>query len=205
MRRQRAEFGSTITVGPTNSLCMATKATVSPADLEFLQWVSSAAFANPFSDQRYELDRKIAGKFRNEDERGRFLQRAVSQRVQRLETQGKADLGLYSGEDGEVMRNVFLFDAYHQSYQRLDQLIDAQAKAGDTPARVTFAGEILALLARRGFSTAEGVRFFGIFFQLRRAFYFILQGLIGQTECMKSFRRHLWDNVFTHDIRCYDR
>src|SRR6185503_7765060 len=184
---------------------MAIKATVSAADREFFQWVSHAAFVNPFTDQRYELDRKIAGKFKDEEERGRFLQRAVSDRVQMLETQGKADLRLYAGEDGEIMRNVFLFDAYHQSYQRLDELIKAQTKAGDTPVRVTFAGEILALLARRGFPTAEGVRFFGIFFQLRRAFYFILDGLIGQTECMKSFRRHLWDNVFTYDIRWYDR
>ncbi|PYJ05933.1 MAG: Fis family transcriptional regulator, partial [Verrucomicrobia bacterium] len=155
---------------------------------------------------RYELDRKITGtKFKDEEERARFLQRSVSERVHRLESQGKAELRLYSAEDRELMRTVFLFEVYHQFYERLDQLIDEQMGLGDQPARVPLAAEALALLARRGFPAAEAVRFFGIFFQLRRAFYFILHGLIGESDSMKALRRHLWTNVFTHDVRCYDR
>ena len=68
-----------------------------------------------------------------------------------------------------------------------------------------FASDALALLGRRGFSAEDSKRFLGIFFQLRRAFHFIVQELIGESNCMKAFRRHLWDNVFTHDIRWYDR
>src|SRR6185369_1538679 len=123
---------STITDRVTSIFCMAVKATIPPADREFFQWVAGAAFANPFSDQRYELDRRIAGtKFRNEVERGRFLQRSVGERVHRLESQGKAELRLYSAEDRELMRTVFLFEAYHQFYDQLDQLIDQQLRAGD--------------------------------------------------------------------------
>ncbi|MCI0533651.1 MAG: sigma 54-interacting transcriptional regulator [Verrucomicrobiales bacterium] len=185
---------------------MANKAIVSPVDREFFQWVSHAAFANPFSDRRYELDRQITGgRFKEEDERGPSLQRSVSERVRKLEAEGKADLRQYSEEDRELMRNVFLFETYHQFYERLDQLIDDQSKSGDAPVRVTFAPEALAALVRRGFPADEAMRFFGIFFQLRRAFFFVLHGLIGQSECMKSFRRHLWENVFTFDIRWYDR
>jgi len=33
------------------------------AEREFWLMISQAAFTNPFSDQRYELDLKIAGKF----------------------------------------------------------------------------------------------------------------------------------------------
>lgn len=167
--------------------------------------MAGAAFANPFSQQRLELDRKIAGQFRNEDERAAFLQRSVSDRVAKLESQGFADLRRFGGEERELMRDVFLFEVYHHFYELLDAHIDAQVKSGDTPAAVTFAVDALALLARRGFSGEDSRRFFGIFFQLRRAFHFIVQGLIGESGCMKAFRRHLWDNVFTHDIRWYDR
>jgi hypothetical protein len=179
---------------------------VSAADREFLHWLAQAAFANPFSEQRYELDLKITGTtFKNEDERERFLQRAVSERIQKLSAAGRADLRLYTGADHELMRVALLFEVFHQFYDRLDQCIRQQVKAGDTPIGVPFASEALDLLARRGFSPTDALRYFGIFFQLRRAYYFILHGLIGQSACLKSLRRHLWENVFTHDIRWYDR
>jgi len=184
---------------------MADKDRAGLSDRAFWQWVSGAAFANPFGEQRLELDLKIAGRFKNEAERARFLKRAVSERVRKLDSQGKADLRSYTGEERERMRNVFLFEVFHRFYDELDQLIIEQTRAGDPPVRVGFAQDALALLARRGFSPDEAVRFFAIFFQLRRAYFFILHGLIGQSPCMKEFRRHLWDNVFTHDIRWYDR
>ncbi|MFA7160723.1 MAG: sigma 54-interacting transcriptional regulator, partial [Kiritimatiellia bacterium] len=42
-----------------------------------------------------------------------------------------------------------------------------------------------------------------IFYQLRRAFYFINRGLPGKSPCMKALRKRLWNNVLTHDIRWY--
>jgi transcriptional regulator with AAA-type ATPase domain len=185
---------------------MATRTAISPSDREFFQWVGTAAFANPFSEQRFELDVKITGRsFKDENERGEFLKRAVTERVHKLEVAGKAHLRFYAAAERELMRNVFLFEAYHEVYARLNELIDAQVKAGDSPVRMSFAGETLNLLQRRGFTAVDALRFFGIFFQLRRAFYFIFHGLIGGSDCMKSLRRHLWNNVFTHDIRWYDR
>src|SRR6185295_11575612 len=44
----------------------------------------------------------------------------------------------------------------------------------------------------------------GAFFQLRRAFYFILRSLAGECESMRKLRESLWNNVFTHDMRGYD-
>jgi hypothetical protein len=92
------------------------KATVSATDREFFQWVARAAFVNPFSEQRHELDLKIAGRFRNEIERGEVLKRAVSQRVRKLADAGKANLRFYAGEDRELVRSVFLFEAYNEIY-----------------------------------------------------------------------------------------
>jgi transcriptional regulator with PAS, ATPase and Fis domain len=60
-------------------------------------------------------------------------------------------------------------------------------------------------MRRRGIGAAESTRFFAIFYQLRRAFHFIVRGLIGQSSCMREFRRHLWNDVFTQDVRLYER
>src|SRR2546427_9604308 len=102
-------MGSTVYARSANSFCMVGRAKIHPQDREFLQWVSSAAFANPFSEERYELDLKIAGQFKNEAERAEFLTRAVSDRVQRLESQGHATLRCYAGVGGEVRRDGVRF------------------------------------------------------------------------------------------------
>src|SRR5262249_31587665 len=43
------------------------------------------------------------------------------------------------------------------------------------------------------------------FYQLRRAYHFIVRGLIGTSPCMREFRRRLWRNVFTQEVRLYER
>jgi transcriptional regulator with GAF, ATPase, and Fis domain len=68
---------------------------------------------------------------------------------------------------------------------------------------VSFAGKALALFERRGFSREEARRYFAVMYQIRRAYQFIERDLIGRSHCMKQLRRHLWNNVFTHDIRFY--
>jgi len=175
-------------------------------DRQFWQMIAEAAFTNPFSDQRYELDRQIAGEFESESQRVQLLKTAVCERVERLKLHGRAKVGYYrrSPEEG-VMRNVFLFEIYHRFYADFDRVIVQQIAAGDSPCAVPFASGVLALLKERGFTADDSVRFFGIFYQLRRAFYFIAGGLTGHSACMKELRRHLWNNVFTHDIRWYDQ
>jgi transcriptional regulator with AAA-type ATPase domain len=175
-------------------------------DSEFWRMISEAAFTNPFSDERYELDRQIAGQFESEAQRVELLKNAVCERVERLKLHGRAKVRYYRGSEQEaVMRNVFLFEIYHRFYAEFDGLIAQQIAAGDNPCPVSFASNALALLSERGFTAPEALRFFGIFYQLRRAFYFIAGGLTGHSVCMKELRRHLWNNVFTHDIRWYDQ
>jgi transcriptional regulator with GAF, ATPase, and Fis domain len=40
---------------------------------------------------------------------------------------------------------------------------------------------------------------------MRRAFFFIVRGLVGRGRSMRRLRESLWNSVFTHDIRLYDR
>lgn len=55
-----------------------------------------------------------------------------------------------------------------------------------------------------GLGRQETLRTFSLFYQLRRAFYFIKHGLVGSSPAMRTLRKHLWDCVFTHDVRWFE-
>jgi DNA-binding NtrC family response regulator len=179
---------------------------LSPEERIFWQATAEAAFANPFGDQRRELDSKIIGEtVGDEDSRIAALREVLIARSEKLEKEKRGTLGAFAGEDREIMRIGFLFEIFHRFCTAFDEVIAAQIKSPGVPCPVPFAGQALASLRKRGFTAAEAVRFFGIFYQLRRAHHFIIHGLIGQSPSMKELRRHLWNNVFTYDIRWYDR
>jgi two-component system, NtrC family, response regulator HydG len=186
---------------------MATRARIEPADREFFAVVSQTAFCNPFSEQRAELDARIVGHPADVFSAAHLdeMTQVICGRVQKLEAGGLANVQRYSGTDRELMQTVFLFELFHVFCRALDQLILDQVKLGDQPATVKFADELLGRMHRRGIGTADSVRFFAIFYQLRRAFHFIVRGLIGASPCMRELRRHLWQNVFTQEIRLYER
>ncbi len=185
---------------------MAKREQLSPEEREFFDGVARAAFSNPFGDERLDLDRRIAG-VSARTPKGQVLQRAmarVQQRVAGLEEAGRADLRLYSGEDRQVLRSGLLFDVFHRFTHEFDRLIRQQMADGETTCGVPFARDALGMIAARGFSRDEARRYFAFFFQMRRAFYFIDRGLAGVSPCMGELRRHLWNNIFTHDIRWYE-
>jgi len=186
---------------------MATNLKLSAQDREFFALVSQAASCNPFSDQRTELDHQISGSTPEMPVAARVIHlvKTVSERVRKLEAEQGADVRRYAGEERELVRDAVLFDLYHRFMNAFDQLILDQVAAGEEPKPVLFAGDALALLIRRGFTREEALRYFAILYQVRRAYHFIDRGLVGESLCMKELRRHLWNNVFTHDIRLYER
>jgi transcriptional regulator with PAS, ATPase and Fis domain len=103
------------------------------------------------------------------------------------------------------MRTAFLYRVYHLFIDDFDRLIQNQIETGDKSCRVPFAEEIMEQQERHGLSREEAVLNLGFFFQLRRAYFFIRRGLIGESPSMREFRRHLWNSVFTSDIRWYEQ
>jgi DNA-binding NtrC family response regulator len=176
----------------------------SAADREFFALAAQAAFLNPFGADYQALLQRLAGRKARADLAARAGQ-VVSQRVAALEAAGRATLAGWPEAERGSMRLVFLFEVYRRFESRFDELIRAQVRASDTPVLVDFAADALAVLHRRGFSGAEAVRLFAMLFQVRRAAHFIRDGLIGRSACMRELRRHLWMNVFTHDIRWYEQ
>ncbi len=172
----------------------------------FFQQVARAAFANPFSAERLDVDTTLAGgrSAANRIERVEGMMAAVAREVDALERNGLADIRRYDNEEREYMRTALLFDVFHRHIDALDNHIAEQVRAGDEPASTPFAPRLRDDLLRRGFSSEAALRYLAIFFQIRRAFYFIDRGLAGQSAAMRTFRERLWQNVFTRDIRWYD-
>jgi DNA-binding NtrC family response regulator len=180
---------------------------LSAEDREFFVLVSQAASCNPFSDERVEIDRQIAGTMPDLPvaKRVEHLTAAVSEHVKQLESRQSADIRRYADDEREMVRDAVLFDLYHRYMDAFDRLILEQVEAGDESVPVPFAKEAVEFLTGHGFLRENALRYLAILYQIRRAYYFIDAGLVGRSECMKQLRRHLWNNVFTHDIRLYER
>jgi DNA-binding NtrC family response regulator len=173
-------------------------------DRDFFSLLSQATFANPFSADRDRIDRKLAAAPRGEggtEVLARLLAR-VRDRLQGLPT---TNLRRYPAEERVLVEEAILFDVFHRVADSFDALIQQQVAKGGKSVPVPFGKETLASLARAGFGAADARRYFELFYQLRRAFYFIERTLPGASPSMRRLRERLWANVFTHDARLYAR
>ncbi|NLH15475.1 MAG: sigma-54-dependent Fis family transcriptional regulator [Phycisphaerae bacterium] len=178
---------------------------LSQEDRTFFDLVSDAAFANPFSPKRAEIDQRIIG-----GRKGNWKEllpetiAQVERRVAQLDGDSPVRLDDFVAPDRERMQYVFLFSIYHHYSKIFDDHILAQLQAGSQPLSIDFAGAVLGELQRRGFVRRDALRCMALFFQIRRAFHFIDRGLTGRSPCMQRLRMDLWNNIFTHDIRIYE-
>lgn len=180
---------------------------LSNKDRQFFSLVTDATFSNPFSPQRTEIDRQITGydQSRTRDEILQEESRLIEKKIEDLDRQGTRRIGDFDPQDRELMKYVFLFVIYHRYAQAFDDLINRQVTAGDRSLKVHFAEETIETLIHRGFEQTQALRYFAMFYQIRRAFYLIDRMLIGPSPCMQQLRMNLWNNIFTHDIRQYER
>lgn len=176
-----------------------------PDEREFLELVSAAAFANPFGDDRVDIDLRIAGSSPGAS-RNRQLESAL-ERVRRFLQRFREDhatLDAFPDEDRPLVRYAHLFDIFHEFADDLDGFISRQAGSEES-CPVPFAGDFLNRLVSLGFSPVEARRDLAMLYQLRRAYYFIDSSLVGTSSSMKRLRLALWNSVFTHDIRLYEQ
>ena len=180
---------------------------LSNEDREFFNTVAVAAATNPFTKERDDLDSRIAGVSSARltwDEMVDAVTAKVSERLEKLEQGGKAIFRLYEGADQEALGMSILFSVYHRFRGDFDAHIPRQIAAGETPIPVPFADAAFATLGRFGIPQENATRYFAIFYQLRRAFYFIESSLVGMSPSMLNLRRQLWNNIFTCSIKLYD-
>jgi hypothetical protein len=180
-----------------------TKLTAS--DREFFAALADVVFGNPFTPQRAELIVRLApgaplGDMTTHRE---ALAQVVGPRLRPWLEGGVAALEKVGAEDRRLLEPPLLYVAYHRCVPQLDAHIEKQAGQGGASLAVPLADDVIAELVRSGFPEKRAVRYLALFFQLRRAFYFILGSLAGECESMRRLRHALWNNVFTHDMRGY--
>ena len=183
------------------------KALLDSEERQFFKTVYNAAFANPFSDLREKLDLKISGLFPSASRKASIDQctKEVAHRIKKLEGQGRANINAFHDQDKEIITIVFLFDLFYKFKDDFDQLIKDQIEAEDTPIKVTFAEKALHMLHTKGFNAKSIPHYFALSYQLRRAFYFISNSLVGTSPCMQKLKKHLWYNVFTYNFDLYNK
>lgn len=174
---------------------------------DFFRMAASAAFTNPFSDERVELDRRIIGAPEGAtwDEMQAPLFQTLEKNISMLADVRQIVAASASEKDAEAVAVSVLFYVFYQVQKQFDTLIEEQIAAGDEPCPAPVAFQCLEMLKGYGFSHADACRYVAMFYQVRRAYFFISKGLAGGSECMKQLRKRLWDNLFTHDIRWYVR
>lgn len=173
----------------------------------FFDLVSQAVLTNPFSDTRSEIDDLIAGLYAHDKgkESVDMAIREVDRRMAAMAVEDRADVSQYAGPDRRILVYSFLFGIFHHFAERMDEHIAAQVAAPDQRIAVPFADEMIHQLGERGFTHEEALRYFELCFQVRRAFYFIRENLVGRSPCMQSLREKLWNNVMTHNVDWYER
>ena len=120
-----------------------------------------------------------------------------------IDLHGAEALLAYIPSDRTLLENaiLFQFSPLHPCARRAHRTTNpSRRRAVSRRVRAAHAGD----LASYGWERTGG-RFVGIFFQMRRAFFFIERGLTGKCPSMRALRESLWNNVFTYDIRVYER
>ncbi|MEN8190096.1 MAG: sigma 54-interacting transcriptional regulator [Thermodesulfobacteriota bacterium] len=171
---------------------------------DFFRNTRDAIFSNPFGERRASIDRLIlANTTDNGRDKEKQLATKVAVRLDRLLSEQGKNIYDYRAKDSDLLRYGVLFSVFHRFCDRLDELIITQLEQGDAPSRVNFSEECLGLLAGYGLNSDDAEKCFALFFQLRRAFFFINR-IIGSSIPMQGLRLNLWNNVFTHDLGLYE-
>lgn len=178
-----------------------------PADREFFELVSAAVLSNPFGERRLAIDLQLA-EAAGTDDRQVVLERVLSRvdaRLGALAEEGSLRLEAQPADVRGLLEQALSFSCFHRFAGAIDAHVQAQQAAGRPPQPAAFASELLGRLRRHGVPAPRARHLLAVFFQMRRAFYFIDRTLTGGSPCMQALRQALWNNIFTHDIGLYDR
>jgi hypothetical protein len=200
---------------------MASRTLLTDRERETLEAISGLALGNPFGPERLKWERQVLGdaftpfdvvwhargEARNPNvpriqERAEELAAAMRERLSG-ERPGREDLGLY--------RDLVLYLLYGRYQEPLYGLIE-EAKAGERPGRVPFYRgfradfeHFLDLPRVRWEEPLDPEHAFACFFQIRRAFHFTFRSIVGGSMPAARLRAQVWQSIFTHDLRRYQR
>jgi DNA-binding NtrC family response regulator len=176
------------------------------SDRAFFSALADIVYGNAFAPDRMEVISRLVPGARPERlaEDTEALTRVVAPRLEPFLREGGLQAPGLTEAERKSLEPGFLYVNYQRAVPQLDGLIERQAVRGGEPLAVSFAEDVVGDLMRCGFDEERALRYFALFFQLRRGFYFIRSGLAGRSHSMRRLREALWNNLFTHDMRGFE-
>jgi len=175
---------------------------------QFFEDLATLIFSNPFSVTQAQIEDTLGepitpGSYQEYNKYAVLLPK-LREQLAILNSLGIRQIQQVHEKDRQALIYAHLFDIYHQYLDDIDQLIVQQFNAGLDLISVPFAKQLLEKLEHVGLDPNSADRYFALFYQIRRAFYFIAENLVGDSPCMIQLRHSLWNNVFTSDVRLYE-
>ena len=200
---------------------------LSPADRKFVSLLSQLAYCNPFLPERLELERQALGKAyeaedqvawskqQQWDEADRPNVTKLTARADQLVDRLRAQLAAAQQVDSELLdlyQDLVLYVLYYRHASQIvvdDQLLTSR-KSNNTIAKAWQAfrpqfEHYLKLPNQRLPLATEAAHLFACFFQVRRAFRYVFDHILGDSLPAAEVRATVWQSVFTHDMRRYQR
>jgi len=190
--------------------------------------IAQLAYCNPFTSRRIELERAvlgdefvwtddawhkrvdISGMPPNIDlmtERARGLADSVRGKLTKKHAASDRDLELY-----ENVVLYFLYNAHQAAFRSLIEETAPEVRNArerqHAPFYETFMKDVEYYLAVSDYSfssLSDPEHLFACLFQIRRAFHFIYDNIIGGSMSATRFRAAVWQSIFTHDQMRYRR
>lgn len=192
-----------------------------PAERRFADVILRLVYMNPFVPQRIALEREALGdEFVAEESVWslRADRTEPRQNVVRLGRRTEEILaavesrGRQAPSDADVDRYVALVEyaLFYRYAHRFEDVLEPAGR-GRLP-KATFYQEFLRdwqnWIERPGVAAAmpgAPAHFFACMFQVRRAFHYIFTDLVGGSAPTARLRASVWQSIFTHDMRRYQR
>ncbi len=177
---------------------------LSSTDRDFLSRIYKSAFLNPFSEARQASDALAIGK----TSEGSFvlldeLLVKLNKRLKAILNDKKVIFSNYSAGDARLIEIALLFQILHRHRDGLDSYIKAQINEPNRLLPAECAMVIFNELKSCGINTVSAENYVSIVFQMRRAYFFIANELIGNAKSMCALRMNLWNAIFTYDAQLY--
>lgn len=183
---------------------MTTRLNLSDSDRHFLADVSLLAFGNPYGETGREVRLALADGQPDTQLCDRVHAR-LHTRLQELRSDGADRIAAYAEPDRPLLHHAILFDLLYRARSAFDALIREQIERGAHPCRAPFVLELVRHLTRAGMTASVALHYLAIYFQMRRARYYLEQTLTGDSPGMERLRHDLWNSIFTHDFELYER
>ncbi len=167
----------------------------------FFRSINAAAFSNPFGEDYLKAKQALAEtstRPTSEIALNQAILAKLNSRLDNLVTVQELTI-----DDARLLEQARLYSTYLTYHARFDDFIEAQIEAGDNPIALPFAKQLLTDLNTHGIDQQRVLKYISLFYQIRRAHYFISRDILGVSPCMQQLRMHLWNNLFTVDSHWY--